>query len=229
LETGDSAGNFKGPIRFTIQLAISPDGRLAFCHGDYDAAVEAWALTTGEPVAKYAAGSVGITVEARVAARVESLSLSRDGRLILCGSGNGNIWIWDTRTGKLLAEMKGHKGEVKAVCISPDGKRAVTTGEGGIVRAWDLASGKVISTKPKNEYATSIHAVAISPNGRFAFDSELELWELETGRLVCKLGEQKGVIGSVAISPDGRLALSGSWDGTVKLWRLPREVWTADK
>jgi WD40 repeat protein len=47
------------------------------------------------------------------------------------------------------------------------------------------------------------------------------VWDLQTGEeLHCFTGHTDGVIG-VALSPDERYALSGSLDGSMRLWRLP--------
>jgi WD40 repeat protein len=49
----------------------------------------------------------------------------------------------------------------------------------------------------------------------------VRVWDLQTAKeLHCFTGHTEGVIG-VALSPDGRYALSGSYDGTMRLWRLP--------
>jgi WD40 repeat protein len=38
---------------------------------------------------------------------------------------------------------------------------------------------------------------------------------------LCRLNGHRASVTSVALSADGRLAFSGSLDGTLRLWRLP--------
>jgi hypothetical protein len=46
------------------------------------------------------------------------------------------------------------------------------------------------------------------------------VWELETGRLLRTLEGHKGPVCSVAVTPDGAQIVSGSEDGTIKIWRI---------
>jgi WD40 repeat protein len=51
-------------------------------------------------------------------------------------------------------------------------------------------------------------------------DQTLKLWDVATGKeLRTFTGHSKQVL-SVAFSPDGRTALSSSYDATLKLWDL---------
>ena len=82
--------------------------------------------------------------------------------------------------------------------MSPDGRLAVAAGgHGGSMR----------------------RRVARPDDGRgYGF---LLVCDVESGKEVRRhTGEV--VITSVAVSPDGRYALSGSQDGTLRLWRLAR-------
>jgi WD40 repeat protein len=45
-------------------------------------------------------------------------------------------------------------------------------------------------------------------------------WDLESGRVIKSLDAHSYSVNSVAFSPDGKTALSGSWDNTVKWWDL---------
>jgi serine/threonine protein kinase len=53
-----------------------------------------------------------------------------------------------------------------------------------------------------------------------AADYDVRQWDLTTGKLVRKLSAHTGTVKSVAISKDGKVGASGSWDRTVSLWDL---------
>jgi WD40 repeat protein len=50
-----------------------------------------------------------------------------------------------TRTGKEIATLRGHEGEVLSADFSPDGGRIVTASTDKTARIWDLASRKEIA------------------------------------------------------------------------------------
>ncbi len=159
---------------------------------------------------------------------------------------DGTVHLWDAATGRLLRVLRGHTGPVHSVALSADGCHALSgsaffvirnDGERlftcGQLKLWDTATGRCL---PAFESETgAVTALALSAdgryaltgggqsviqrdNGRFVQSGLLHLWELFTGgRLRTFVGHQ-GAVTSVCLSFDGRFALSGSTDATVRLW-----------
>jgi hypothetical protein len=162
---------------------------------------------------------------------VNCVAASPDGRRLLTGSNDRTMILWDRSTGSLLRRFRGQGGEIHSVCFSPDGRRALSGCEDRMVRLWDTESGEVI--REFRGHTEWVFSVAFSPDGRLAYstsggshggvlrdgvDSAIRVWDVETGRQVRRLESHRGVVWSVAISPDGRRVLSGGRDKAVILW-----------
>ena len=106
------------------------------------------------------------------------LAVSPSGRLIATGTGgttDGNpllhriksgqdhtIRLWDTASGQLVREMKGHTGPVFALAFSPDGRTLVSGGWDATVRLWDVATGNQLALLKGQ---SPVYALAITPDG----------------------------------------------------------------
>jgi WD40 repeat protein len=66
--------------------------------------------------------------------------------------------------------------------------------------------------------------VIVSPSGGIlatGYESEIELWDLKTGKALPALRDHTDLVSAIAISPDEKILASSSLDGTIKLWDLP--------
>ena len=157
--------------------------------------------------------------------RVGSVALSADGALLLSGSLDRAVRVWNVSDGACVKVLAGETSDVNAVALSPDGKVAVSgfgemTLKAGLARVWDVAAGKPLLELAGHEGEVS--AVALDARrGRVATggaDDTVRLWELESGRCLRVLKGHDGWVRAVAFTADGSRVVSGGMDGTVRVW-----------
>jgi WD40 repeat protein len=135
----------------------------------------------------------------------------------------GAARLWDLETGKELAVLRGHTGEVVSVAFAPDGQRAATGSADRTARVWDLAGGGEIARSALHT-SSVVTWVAFSPDGRQAVlggeDRIVRLWQAGSSDVLRQFGGHGGAVHCVAFSPDGQRILSSSADKTVRLWNV---------
>jgi WD40 repeat protein len=78
--------------------------------------------------------------------------------------GKSEVKVWELGTGKEVLALKGHSGEVTAVCYSPDGRRLATASTDRTVKVWDAETGREVLTLTGHSHA--IGDLCFSPDGR---------------------------------------------------------------
>src|SRR3990172_1835082 len=72
------------------------------------------------------------------AKQVLTVALSRDGKILVSGSVDKTIKLWDPATGHELRALKGHTGTVNAVAFSPDEKLLASASADNTIKLWDF-------------------------------------------------------------------------------------------
>ena len=126
---------------------------------------------------------------------VGSLAFSPDEQLIVSGSHDKTVKLWDRTSGRELRTMKGHSDWVNSVAFSTDGKTLASGSRDRTIKLWNVETGQELRTLKGHE--ESVVAVAFSPDKKMLLsgsdDGALKLWDFTNGALIRTLkGPVKG-------------------------------------
>lgn len=211
LEDQSSESALPGCSGTVKALAFAGDGRLAA--GTEDGAVFVWDLGSRQLVAELPGQGTGI----------RSVAGSHDGRWLATGAEDGSVRFWDL--GRVPAPSaratRMHRGGVIEAAVGGDGTCAATRGADGEVLRWDLATGTAVPVPDAGgaDLAGMVGRTPCPPDLR----ARAERLDLDES------GEAPGddhTLTGVAVSSDGRWALTASTHWTTVFWRLgiAREV-----
>jgi WD40 repeat protein/energy-coupling factor transporter ATP-binding protein EcfA2 len=151
---------------------------------------------------------------------VTSVAFSPDGSIILSGSADDSLRLWDIESGTEIRRFEGHTDDVTSVAFSPDGSIILSGSADDSLRLWDIESGMEI--RRFEGHTDDVTSVAFSPNGRTILsgsaDTSLRLWDIESGVEIRRFEGHTTEVYSVAFSPDGRQVASGSRDNEMCVW-----------
>jgi cytochrome c len=120
-----------------------------------------------------------------------------------------------------LAQLRGHGGAVRALAISPDGTRAISGSFDSSGIRWSLARNA--AEQVLRFHADAVNAVGFLKDGRVVTagaDGRIALWRAGRQQPDTVFEGHRAPIAALAVSPDGAMLATASWDHTVRLWTI---------
>ena len=224
------AANDEAHQGWVAQVAVTFIGLVATASDDHT--VRVWDATTGKQRLKLTHGSW-----------VRAIAISPDGTKLASSSLDDTARLWDLGTGREIYQLAGHgqSGGYRALAFTADGKRVLSWGDDFYLRVWDVATGKALHehrfrptgvTVPDEDAEASerekffhLGPAVFSADGKVfilgGIGQTAHVFDAATGKELRTINTDVRGFYSLAVSPDGKQLLAGSWGNSIfGLWNL---------
>jgi WD40 repeat protein/transcriptional regulator with XRE-family HTH domain len=206
-------------------VAFSPDGSLVAGCGNRPT-IGLWQVDSGKLLKE-------LETEVQGSA-VYSLAFSPDGQSLLSGSKNGTLCLCDLNNEIPPKIWQGHNSLIRSVAFSPNGQLVASCGEEQTVKVWEVQTSLGECYRTLQGFSHRIGTVTFSPDGKqLASGGDEQLIRLWNTEIIgpdkeiypCekKIPWQTSFILSLQFSRDGQWLVGGSYDWSVKLWKVGSE------
>jgi WD40 repeat protein len=218
IDSGRELATLRGHTKRVRSVAVTPDGRQAVSGGE-DGVMQLWSLDL--------AGRLSTTYHEE---RVRALAVSADGRRVVSGAGElgeggNNLRLWAVDQPNESISLVGHRRGVTSLAMLP-GNRVVSGSYDGTLQLWSLDEPTTpLIVGRGGDLMEGITSLAVTPQGKAVcglLNATVRVWDLDRGQQIWARRGHADIVTSVAVTPDGRRAVSGSNDGTLVVWDLER-------
>jgi len=173
-----------------------------------------------------------VQIEQRIlsghSAPVQTVTYSRDGKLLITGGRDNAVKIWETKNGKSIKTFRGHDSAVRSVDISPDGRQVISGGQDDKIILWNVNEYEELRILNGNElvgHEDVILGAKFSSDGKKILtagrDRTARLWEAESGKPIRVFQEGHDFLTSKGLFlQGGRILATSAADNSVRLWNV---------
>jgi len=203
-------------------LAVSSDYQMAMTGTD-DGELKLWSVAEKRESA---------TLEGHT--KVSAVAITQDCRLGISGGDPPTIKVWDLGNGTERATLEGHNSKIICLTTTKDSKRCISGDFDGVIKIWALETMQETTTL--SGHSECVTCLALSPDENTlwsgAYDKTIRVWSLIKDLSNRKEKDRQefatftghtDYITHLRLIREGKVCISISNDGTVKLWSLPEK------
>lgn len=145
----------------------------------------------------------------------------KEATLLVSGSCDGTLMVWDLMKGIHLGTLTGHAGWVNVCELEIDGSKVLSGSYDRSLKLWDIVKNQKIRSFRGHKGSISSLQVGY---GRTAisgsYDNSLMFWDYRHNKPTMSFVGHQGPVMSLLWEPDEHRVISGSRDATVRVWDL---------
>ncbi|GIY83902.1 WD repeat-containing protein 48 [Caerostris darwini] len=153
---------------------------------------------------------------------IYSLAMNPSGNVIVSGSTEKVLRVWDPRTCQKLMKLKGHSDNVKALAINRDGTQCLSGSSDGTIRLWSLGQQRCVATIRVHE--VGVWALQTNDSFTTAFsggrDRKIFKIDLRNTEIKALIGEETAPVLKMILTPDASSLWVATTDSSIKNWSV---------
>ncbi|KAJ7659504.1 WD40-repeat-containing domain protein [Mycena rosella] len=152
---------------------------------------------------------------------INALAFLPHGHHMISASDDRTLRTWDLRLPSMEDYAARHSAAVNSFSFADDGNILVSASDDRTIRVWDTNTGECTGVY---EQESKVSSASLSWDGSFVvtegYDHGIRVWDRADGTLIGALQGNSSPQWSIATSPDGCLAASGSQDGRIQIYNI---------
>ena len=210
-ETGEKLHTLPAHPHVIYSLAYSPDGKLLATAG------------FEHQVRVYDTASLQLVHELEGPdADLRSVAFSADGSRLAVAGRCGQVRVWKLPAGEVDLEIAASGiGRLRSLAWLPDGQKLATAGENRLISVWDAHTGAPLHRI--HCPAGKLMSMAVCGENLIATggsDNAIRVWNWQSESQAEQLLGHTGSVASLAFDAASGTIISGSFDTTVRVWKL---------
>lgn len=153
---------------------------------------------------------------------IYSLAMNPSGTIIVSGSTENTLRIWDPRTCNKIAKLKGHTENVKALVVSEDGTQVVSGSSDGKIKLWSIGQQRCIQTI--SVHSEGVWALLMTENFSHVIsgsrDKKIVMTELRNPTNSVLICEERAPVLSLCYNIDQTGIWATTWNSDIRCWKL---------
>ncbi len=154
-------------------------------------------------------------------ARITAICVSRDEKILISGTEQGDIRLWNLSSGNMIHVWSAHKENINKLQLSSCGRYLYSASNEKILSKWDLQEKAEIKNFHGEGHSAAIIDIHLSQEqeqlASCSADNTIRVWDNTTGR-VKKILSGHTMSVSCVCWLDEHYLVSGSHDKSIRLW-----------